>query len=201
MRASCRGGFEYIGRMTIFSWLSTRTFSSGSAQTSEDALTRLPRPKSVFLHPTDAHQFLPQNIETFLDIMLSGNERVGTKKSNSEAHPVLAWSSSTLWPTLCPSLAQFASATQDLSRSSLLSSHRQPSNAQGPRPSDYRLQRISVCASQQLLYLRGLSLDPLAVSIQAGRPPSFGFPRRLRLLVFGGCRLVRISPSSERAGA
>ncbi len=27
--APCTGGFEYMGRMTIFNWLSTRAFSSG----------------------------------------------------------------------------------------------------------------------------------------------------------------------------
>ena len=42
MCAPCIGGLEYMGRMTILSWLSTRAFSSGDAQTRENAPTRSP---------------------------------------------------------------------------------------------------------------------------------------------------------------
>ena len=59
IRAPWRGGFEYIGRITIFSWLSTRARSSGSAVVSENAPTRSPYKPMFFANDCESAIWWP----------------------------------------------------------------------------------------------------------------------------------------------
>ena len=107
--------------------------------------------------------------------------------------------SAVLKSSVVHSMLQSTSAMHVLSCSGPSSSDQWPSNAHGQSTRQSTPANLGLCVAVAPT-LQGLSLDPLAFSIRAARSPTFGFPCWLRLLVSRGCRLVRISPSLERAG-